>query len=50
MNRTLIEWTWTYKPDGTWEAGFTSNPIRAFSLEDPTRKGHHCVKKWTDKS
>lgn len=33
MNRTKIEWS-----------QFTSNPIRAFSLVDPTKKGHHCKK------
>lgn len=28
MNKTSIEWVRTYKPDGAYEAGFTTNPVR----------------------
>jgi protein gp37 len=33
VNKSPIEWT-----------QYTSNPIRAFSLADQAKKGHHCVK------
>ena len=44
MNRTPIEWTRTYKPDGTWEPGFTSNPIRARRRNGMGKPGHFCQK------
>lgn len=43
MQITEIEWCRTYNPDGTFEKGFTSNPIR-FVDSRTNREGFFCIK------
>jgi len=43
VNLTGIEWTWTQLPDGTWQKGYSSNPIRARNIETG-KTGHYCTK------
>ena len=38
MNRTTIEWCRTYRPDGSYEEGFTTNPVR-FATNIPGLEG-----------
>jgi protein gp37 len=47
MNTTSIEWTRTYHPDGTYTAGYSSNPLKVRAIDPRTGRlkiYHHCVK------